>query len=182
MLTFDWDDVRQNGLSLNSRVDMTAVPELQALEEGEECEFLAPLEVDLRIFPAGDLLEVVGSFTTEIAVVCSRCLCRFSRELTEDFELSLAKELPQVTDEDGSEVELSADEMGLVLVETDNIDLVPYVAEQVIMALPYRVLCREDCRGVCASCGVDLNQQQCQCRTENVLNKFAALKDFKVQK
>ena len=182
MLTFDWDDIKQTGFSLNNRIEIAAVPELQALAEGEECEFLAPLEVDLRIFPAGDLLEVAGSFNTEIEVNCSRCLCRFSRELTEDFELSLAKELPQVTDEDGSEVELSADEMGLVLVDADTIELLPYVVEQVIMAFPHRVLCREDCRGVCPSCGVDLNQQQCRCRPENVLNKFAALKDFKVQK
>lgn len=70
--------------------------------------------------------------------------------------------------------------MGLTLVEGEEIDLRSLIAEQVIMALPYRALCDENCKGVCASCGIDLNQQACQCRQENVLNKFAALKDFKI--
>jgi len=181
MLTFNWDDIKQGGLSLEHQEDSGALPELMALAEGEECEFLAPLAIKVQIYPAGDLLEVIGGFTTTVEVNCSRCLSRFPLKLEADFELSLARELPQVTDEDGSEVELSADEMGLVLVPSEDIDLLPYLVEQVIMAYPYRPLCQETCKGVCATCGTDLNQQDCQCRPENTLNKFAALKDFKVK-
>jgi DUF177 domain-containing protein len=181
MLTFFWDAIKGNGISLDQRVKISSLSELQALEEGGECHFLAPLEVKLQVFPAGDLVELTGAFKTAIEASCCRCLTRFTLELAADIELTLAKELPSVTDEDGTDVELSADEMGLILVAGDEIDLSSLISEQVIMALPYRVLCDERCKGVCASCGADLNQQDCQCHPEKVLNKFAALKDFKIK-
>jgi DUF177 domain-containing protein len=181
MLTFYWDAIKGNGISLEQKVEIASLPELQALEEGGECHFLAPLAVKLQVYPAGDLVELAGELKTALGVSCSRCLNRFPLELVVDIELTLAKELPSVTDEDGADVELSAEEMGLILVEGEEIDLSPLIAEQVIMALPYRVLCDENCKGVCASCGADLNQQKCQCKPENVLNKFAALKNYKIQ-
>jgi uncharacterized protein len=180
MLTFYWDDVKGNGFTLDQEETIASFTELQTLEEGGGCHFLAPLTVQVKVFPAGGLLELSGEFKTVIEASCSRCLNRFSMDLASDFELTLARELPSVTDEDGADVELSADEMGLTLVEGEEIDLRSLIAEQVIMALPYRALCDENCKGVCASCGIDLNQQACQCRQENVLNKFAALKNFKI--
>lgn len=182
MLTFQWDAIKANGLALDQQLELSRLPELSALEGEGEYRFLSPLSVGLRIDQAGDLLEVTGDIRLTVEVTCSRCLGRFETQLETDFELSLARELPSVTDEDGTEVELTADEMGLILIEDDSVDLTPWVVEQAIMALPYRILCNEDCQGYCASCGADLNQQACQCRPERVLNKFAALKDFKVDK
>lgn len=182
MLTFQWDAIRANGLALDHQLELSSLPELSALEGEGEYRFLSPLTVALRIDPAGDLIEVTGDIRLTVEVACSRCLERFATQLETDFELSLARELPSVTDDDGTEVELTADEMGLILVEDDTVDLTPWVVEQAIMALPYRILCDEGCQGYCASCGADLRQQPCQCRSEQALNKFAALKDFKIDK
>ena len=182
MLTFDWDDIKQNGLVLECREDVSSWPELQALQEEEECRFLAPLEVKLHVYPAGDMLEVAGEFRTELEVDCYRCLSKFSMDLEGSFEMSLAKDLPSVEDEDGAEIELSADEMGLTLVDEKSIDLKLLVAEQILLAYPYRALCAENCKGVCATCGTDLNLQSCHCRQDNPLNKFTLLKDLKIPK
>lgn len=182
MLSFDWDDIKNDGLSLSQQINISDLPGLQALEEGEECQFLAPLSVDLRIYPAGDWLEVSGSLRSEVEVACNRCLKPFVWALSADFDLTLTRELPSVTDEEGEELEISAEEMGLVLVEDEEISLAELVSEQAVMAFPYRILCDEQCKGLCSQCGADLNQGPCQCRQENPLSKFATLKDFKVEK
>jgi uncharacterized protein len=91
--------------------------------------------------------------------------------------------MPVVEDPDAEEIELTADDLGLISFEGDEIDLVDGIQEQVIMALPFKPLCREGCRGLCPQCGADLNLGDCACSEPPVLEgKFSILKNFKVEK
>src|SRR4029077_12174807 len=63
-----------------------------------------------------------------------------------------------------------------------TIDLDPIVREQVLLALPLSVLCKEDCKGLCPECGQDLNERECGHKPANPLNPFAKLKDLKLNK
>jgi uncharacterized protein len=51
--------------------------------------------------------------------------------------------------------------------------------EQVLLALPLKVTCREECKGLCPQCGKNLNQEQCSCSTEMEDPRWAALKDVR---
>jgi uncharacterized protein len=63
------------------------------------------------------------------------------------------------------EVELQTDEMNLYYFEGEEIDLDPYVFEEVMLNLPIKALCSEACEGICPSCGHNLNIEHCHCET-----------------
>ena len=69
--------------------------------------------------------------------------------------------------------------MGLAAFEGDSIDLDELVREQILLALPTRHLCREDCKGLCQKCGADLNAGDCSCEQGETDPRWAALADFK---
>ena len=62
----------------------------------------------------------------------------------------------------------------------EELDLCEAVQEQVIMALPVRPLCREDCRGLCPVCGADLNEESCTCAEKTVDPRWKALSELKI--
>jgi uncharacterized protein len=79
-----------------------------------------------------------------------------------------------------AEVELSGDELDLSFYEGDQVDLSPLVREQIILALPTRPLCRDNCKGLCASCGINLNTQACSCTVSGGDPRLAVLRTLKV--
>jgi uncharacterized protein len=63
--------------------------------------------------------------------------------------------------------------------EGDGLDLADVVREQVLLALPMQKLCRPDCQGICPVCGVNRNETTCQCKLQQVDERWAALKNLK---
>lgn len=177
------EKIKDDGLSLAFEEGLEAFPMLADIAGAGECEFIAPFTTRLRAIRAHDMVEVEGEVSTRVRLCCSRCLDPFEAPLVASFALTYTEELPQVADEEGAEeVEIDADEMGLILFHGDEIDLRQAVEEQVVLALPLRPLCREKCKGLCARCGADLNEGECGCDRSDFNIKFAALKDFKVEK
>src|SRR5215213_1252628 len=77
------------------------------------------------------------------------------------------------------EVELQAEDLILSAYEGDAVDLDELVREQILLALPSRHLCREDCKGLCQRCGANLNNGPCSCEQGEVDPRWAALADLK---
>lgn len=61
----------------------------------------------------------------------------------------------------------------------DHLELAPMLREQLILASPMHPLCTEDCRGLCAHCGKDLNEGMCPCATESTESPFHVLRAMK---
>ncbi len=110
--------------------------------DDDEVHFQQPVEYDLRAQVQGDAVLVTGRLWTTATLRCGRCL--------RSFEQPVAVEQFVVHQELGGE---------------DFVDLTPQVREDIILELPQRSLCSEDCRGLCPRCGVDRNQETCQCET-----------------
>ena len=72
------------------------------------------------------------------------------------------------------------EDLGLSYYSTDEIDLAPLIAEQVMLALPTRPLCSDDCRGLCASCGVNWNRETCSCSKATGDPRMAIFRTLKV--
>ena len=72
-----------------------------------------------------------------------------------------------------AEIELGAEEIGLILFHGEEIDLRDAVQEDVLMAVPMKTLCRPECKGLCPQCGADLNQGDCGCERKIINPKFA---------
>ena len=66
----------------------------------------------------------------------------------------------------------------LILVENDRLDLKELVLSDLLLNLPMKHLCREDCKGLCPKCGANLNEGECGCNRKPVDPRFAALRDL----
>ena len=58
------------------------------------------------------------------------------------------------------------------------IDIMPQIQESVYALIPTKVLCKEDCKGLCPNCGMNLNEGSCSCQNENVDPRLEALRNF----
>lgn len=94
----------------------------------------------------------------ELQVNCSRCLMPFYSELCTKLTTELLNEQEEANIDDGDDV---------IFYQDDIIDLGKIVREQILMNIPLKMLCHEDCKGLCAQCGTNKNEKQCQCQLDN---------------
>ncbi len=112
-----------------------------------------------------DSVHVRGHVRAGLRVQCGRCLEPSDLAVDQELDLFL---LPQHAEpeEQEEEIELSDREIVVGYYAGDRLDLGELLREQLLLDLPMKRLCREDCRGLCPSCGVNRNTSACQCRTE----------------
>jgi uncharacterized protein len=80
--------------------------------------------------------------------------------------------------ESGRVAELTEAEMSVSVFDGYAIDVDEIVKEQILLAVPTRMLCREDCKGICPECGADRNKGDCNCTTNDTDPRWAALKNL----
>lgn len=113
------------------------------------------------------VIDVQGSIQGVYCAQCSRCLKDVPVELTIDFEERFAR----TEDQDGE----------ISLYEGETLDLDDVIQDNILLSLPSWVLCSENCRGLCPTCGADRNITHCSCREEETgeenhpLSKLKAL-------
>jgi uncharacterized protein len=177
------EDIGDSGIGLTFAEGAESFPSLLELSRNGECVFLMPLTIDLRIRRIGHMFEADGRFETRVRLSCSRCLADYELPLAADFILSFSREQPETADPSRhAEIELGAEEIGLILFHGEEIDLRDAVQEEVLMAVPMKTLCRPECKGLCPQCGTDLNQGDCSCQRKIINPKFAVLKGLKLGK
>jgi uncharacterized protein len=125
----------------------------------------------------GHDILVRGHLEGRLALACGRCLEPFSPPLETDFDLLL---VPAPQGEASEEEELSAAELDLDFYSGETVDLEAIIREQIILMVPLKPLCRDDCRGLCPICGINLNQETCSCQVEKSASPFAQLAKLKV--
>lgn len=119
-------------------------------------EFPSSSRVELHFHRTGDDLFFRGHATSVPIGHCARCLGTYAFTLESDFDVVLVP-ASQAGDRD------DADAAELGVYEGDEVDLTPLVREQLVLALPTRPLCREDCQGLCPECGANRNETRCRC-------------------
>ncbi len=124
----------------------------------------------------GHDILVRGHLKGWLGLACGRCLEPFEAPLTADFDLLL---VPAPAAEAPEEEELSAAELDLDFYAGETVDLEAVIREQIILMVPLKPLCREDCRGLCPICGANLNRETCSCKAEKSDSPFAELAKLK---
>ncbi|MCU0607477.1 MAG: DUF177 domain-containing protein [Candidatus Edwardsbacteria bacterium] len=124
-----------------------------------------PLRGGLAAERTGDVVLVTGELRFSARLTCSRCLRPFTRTFGQEIDLCYRPAATVASP--GRERELSADDLATIEYRKGEIDLWPELREAALLALPLKPLCREDCRGICPSCGRDLNEGDCDCREEH---------------
>jgi uncharacterized protein len=152
-------------------------PVLRSLIKNGECRFPDPLVIKLTAVLERNLIRVDGLIATTIDQVCSRCLADFKSQLKRQFTLRFSSESADESHSRGEkEIEMTDEYVGLTFYTGESIDFTDTVQEQVVLALPYKPLCREACKGLCPRCGTDLNAGPCGCPDDRGRNPFAVLK------
>lgn len=121
-----------------------------------------PILAEGEVYNRAGALTLAGCATTLLDLTCDRCATEFARETAIPFEFLLAETLE---DEENDEI---------ILIEDGSIDLGELVTTTFILGLDTKNLCSDDCVGLCATCGKNLNEGPCSCKPE-VDPRFAAL-------
>lgn len=128
-----------------------------------------PLEADLQATGASEVVEVSGKLAIDVDMACSRCLESAKQTLSIPYREWFAEREEALSEEQAEEAHIVAE---------DKFDLKPYLVEAVWFHLPFVPLCRDDCEGLCPQCGINRNEQTCDCSTERIDPRLAGLADF----
>lgn len=113
-----------------------------------------PLVFQGQLQAAGDgVLTLVGRLTTVYEGICARCLVLVRNLL----DVPVREVFRPVAMTDDGETEDSYRYEGFA------VDIMPAIRDNLVLALPQRLICREECRGLCPDCGGNLNEQACHC-------------------
>jgi|SRR4051812_29050371 uncharacterized protein len=147
-------------------------PEEIVLDE-EQVRLLSPPEVKGRVSRSGQKVSLRGKINTTAEVDCDRCLKSVPVPVETVFDVTYVPE----EDYRRSEVaELQEEDLSLSVFDGETIDIDELVREQVLLALPNRALCSEECKGLCPVCGKDRNVNPCDCQSKEIDPRWAALK------
>ncbi len=142
----------------------------------ERIRLVEPVAVKGNVRLAGTEVFVNGHIDTRAQVECDRCLQPVELPVKADFALEY---ITGQTYESSEAAELTDAQMSVSVFDGEAIDVDEIVKEQILLAVPSRMLCQEDCKGICPECGLDRNTGECSCVTDNIDPRWAALKNLK---
>jgi uncharacterized protein len=136
----------------------------------------APVTLAFDIYKDKDQFRLIGLVQTTLELPCSRCLEPFIWPVDSSFDLRYQ---PHARNAGEGEREIEEDDLTTAFYENDTIDLGQLMREQFYLALPMKPLCRDDCKGLCPTCGTNWNKGACDCTTRWEDPRLAALKTLK---
>lgn len=128
---------------------------------GHEFEFRQLPLITGRVSTIGMETRVKGTIRAQLETVCDRCLESVLIPVNQEFDLFY---LPEAQASKSDEKELQERDLDFSFYRDETIDIDELVLEQLELSLPSRILCREDCLGLCSQCGTNLNLEKCQCQ------------------
>jgi uncharacterized protein len=146
-------------------------------EEDPYLEFSeAAITGSVHLAKHGHDILVRGELAGRLTLTCGRCLEQFATPVEADFDLLL---LPGPGPLGPQEEELSAAELDRDFYSGEMVDLDTILREQIILMLPLKPLCAENCQGLCPRCGANLNREKCSCSVEKTGSPLAELARLK---
>ncbi len=120
--------------------------------------------IDFDVTVIDDEVDLIGEIICEVTGLCDKCLDEISKSITLQFEQTFYKDI--------------APEQDCYVYENSLLDATKAVCDEILLSMPTRFLCKEDCLGLCTKCGVNKNKQQCDCDCTRE-NAFSILKNIK---
>jgi uncharacterized protein len=143
-------------------------PELRPLR------VLQPMALEIEAYRIGRRLLIRGELRSVVEVACGRCAEPYSHGFREPVTL-LLEPLPTGADVPEGGIELDPDDMALGRYGGEELDFAPVLLEAVLTAWPMQPRCEEDCKGLCPTCGENLNVGACSCEGAKVNRPFEGL-------
>jgi uncharacterized protein len=136
---------------------------------GRKIRFIGPIKYEGEIYKAqGDKLLHIN-ITYKYEEACGRCLESFIKEGSSALTGRLVEKVDEVTQDE---------EEDFIYYVGEKLDLTEDIMSMVILSLPMKPLCDEECKGLCPKCGTNRNKEECNCVVEDIDPRLAKLKDF----
>lgn len=135
-MKFPVKDITSAGLSVTKEVAASEI----GLEDGD-VDLRSPLSVEANLTRAGSMIMADVLVSARYGYQCARCLADFERSKSREYHFDFEISSPM-----------------------DTIDIGEDIRQEMILAIPQRVLCSKDCKGICAGCRVNLNIEKCKCK------------------
>ena len=148
-------------------VSFSTSVDLSDLQFGNCCPVSEPVLASGTVRNTAGVLMMKGMITTTIHGVCDRCACDFDRDEEIPLDVVLVTEMADEENEDEWVFPL----------EGDSADLEDIVRTVFVLNMDSKLLCSDDCKGLCHRCGKNLNDGPCGCQKE-LDPRFAALKQL----
>lgn len=138
--------------------------------------FASPVKGSFHISKEGKTIFIDLTLSGAVMVDCSRCLEEFEYPINEARQLTF---FPDEEEELGEESEFEEKDFERSFYHDNCLDLDEIIREETALLLPFNPSCKEDCKGLCSSCGKNLNENNCSCSNEIIDRRFEVLKGLK---
>lgn len=144
-----------------------AVPSDLSLSE----QFRTPVTVDVALEKSGSQIVVRAAIRCGGNFVCDRCLGEFPQDLSASYHMVYVREAAEAERFDQAEVQVLSPAMAAI-------DLAEDVRQTLLLSVPLKLLCAEECRGLCPTCGTNRNTAACDCREDEPDSRWEQLKNW----
>lgn len=167
------DEIPESGRTLRFHWDEEKLRQFVPPDDPFNPKLIRPVNVVLNLSKHPDHIRITGTIDGPLEVSCHRCLTPFTFPLKETVDIYLMEEdrLPEE-----EETELESEELAYEFFDGEVIEVDQLVAEQIFLALPFKVLCSEECKGICPGCGANLNEESCRCKVDDRPSPFSKLR------
>ncbi|KNF08768.1 hypothetical protein CLPU_5c00750 [Gottschalkia purinilytica] len=155
-------------IDINKAVDVDLSS--NGMAKQRDLKLLRPAEIEGSIYNTDEGLFLDAKVTYNYSENCARCLAEFENTI----EVVLSGKIVEKNDENR---EQESDEI-IIYYNGDEVEIEEAIASTILLSLPMKSLCKEDCKGLCDMCGKDLNSEQCKCTKEEIDPRLAKLKDL----
>src|SRR5688572_13678988 len=142
--------------------------------QDEDFRVARPVELSMDVQKSGgDTYQVAGRARTSLELDCGRCLEPFFVPVDATFDL---RYVPQAHNTGEDERQIQEEDLATAYHREGLLDVTELLREQFQLAVPMKPLCTEDCRGLCPTCGTNLNKTKCECAPKWEDPRLAPLK------
>jgi len=135
-MKFRVDEITQDGITIQESIDASSWD-----LDSSDLKFIGFIQIVAKAFLIADTIEVEVELDTTRDILCNRCLMSVKKKDNQKFKLFYDKK------------DLA-----------DYLDIDEDIREQILLNYPMKVLCKDDCLGICPDCGINLNTGNCQCQ------------------
>jgi uncharacterized protein len=136
----------------------------------------SPIASHVVISLRGDCVRVAGHLRGSLSMTCCRCSKPIFQPVDKDF---LVDYWPDPVSREGEELRLNYDDLEVGFYHGDEFDLSAVISEQIVLEVPMKPVCRENCKGLCDQCGADLELGPCSCERNRIDPRLSALAEYR---
>jgi len=112
--------------------------------------FAVPVSIKGSFYNRAGIVYMIYSVKFTLNIICDRCLKEIQRDYSFDFKHIVVTSVNSENDD-------------FIIAENDSVDVNEIALSDIILELPTKMLCCEDCKGICPVCGFNLNESECNC-------------------